>query len=275
MRQRRSSRRRPTLAQQADRHDLYQRSVQSSEADLAFWGRVFTKEYGRPPLRLREDFCGTAMVCAAWVSSRPDRSAIGVDLDASVLEWGRRHNLEPLPPATRRRVRLLAQDVRTVRTPPADLVTAGNFSFCTFRDRAGLLAYLRSARRGLGAEGLLVLDVLGGYECQQEGQIERRRKRGFVYEWEHCRFDPIGNRGTFAIHFSFADGSRIDRAFTYDWRMWTIPEIRELLGEAGFSRSDVYWEGYDRKTGRGNGVFRKRTTAPAEAVWIGIVVAVA
>lgn len=60
----------------------------------------------------------------------------------------------------------------------------------------------------------------------------------------------------------------------YDWRLWTLPEIRELLGEAGFSRSDVYWESYDRKTGKGNGVFRKRIHAPAEAVWIGVVVAV-
>lgn len=271
----RPARRRRTLASLADRHDLYQKSVQSSEADLAFYERVFTAEYGRSPRTLREDFCGTAMVCAAWAESREDRTAIGIDLDESVLAWGTTHNLDPLAPAVRRRVRLVSQDVRTVKTPPADLVTAGNFSFCTFRDREGLLAYFRSARRGLGREGMLVMDVLGGYECYQENRLEKRKKRGFVYEWEQTRFDPIEHRGKFAIHFSFPDGSRIDRAFTYDWRLWTLPEIRELLGEAGFSRSDVYWESYDRKTGKGNGVFRKRTHAPAEAVWIGVIVAVA
>ena len=47
------------------------------------------------------------------------------------------------------------------------------------------------------------------------------------------------------IHFEFTNGSRLKRAFTYEWRLWTLPEIRELLGEAGFSRSTVYWEDRD------------------------------
>lgn len=57
-----------------------------------------------------------------------------------------------------------------------------------------------------------------------------------------------------AIHFHFPDGTRMRNAFRYTWRLWTLPEIRELLTEAGFRNVTVYWEGDDNK-GSGNGVF--------------------
>jgi hypothetical protein len=41
------------------------------------------------PKILREDFCGTAIVCAESVSRSVERKAIGVDLDLDVLEYGR------------------------------------------------------------------------------------------------------------------------------------------------------------------------------------------
>jgi hypothetical protein len=58
------------------------------------------------------------------------------------------------------------------------------------------------------------------------------------------------------------------RAFRYEWRLWSIPEIRELLQEAGFDRSEVYWEGTDRETGEGNDVFSPREQAPDDPAWI-------
>ena len=70
------------------------------------------------------------------------------------------------------------------------------------------------------------------------------------------------------IHFAFPDGSRLKKAFTYDWRLWTLPEIRELLDEAGFSRITVYWEGIDKKTGEGNGKYKPATVGEADPGWI-------
>jgi len=32
----------------------------------------------------------------------------------------------------------------------------------------------------------------------------------------------------------------LDRAFSYYWRMWTLPELQELLQEAGFVKVTVY-----------------------------------
>ena len=32
------------------------------------------------------------------------------------------------------------------------------------------------------------------------------------------------------------------KAFEYHWRFWTIPEVKEMLAEAGFRKSSVYWD---------------------------------
>jgi hypothetical protein len=97
---------------------------------------------------------------------------------------------------------------------------------------------------------------------------------GFDYVWEQHRFDPITHDCRFYIHFRFKDGSKLHRAFVYDWRFWTLPEVCELLLEAGFRRTDVYWEGTDPKTGEGNDIFRIRKHAPCEPAWISYVAAI-
>ena len=252
----RTKRRRPTQAERADKHDLYQRAVQSPDFDVAFFARAFTNLRGRAPRRLREDFCGTALLAATWAASKRTRSAVGVDLHAPTLAWGREHNLAALPPAVRRRVALVHGDVLDARTaPPADIVCAMNFSFCVFHDRATLRRYFENARRNLVRDGILVLEIYGGTEAIDELE-ESRRCDGFTYVWDQDRFDPITNRTVCHIHFRFPDRSKIERAFTYDWRLWSIPELREVLAEAGFASSVVYWEAVD-EDGDGTGVFRR------------------
>jgi hypothetical protein len=73
--------------------------------------------------------------------------------------------------------------------------------------------------------------------------VEPRNIRGgFTYIWDQSEFDPITHRVKNHIHFHFRDGSRLERAFTYDWRYWTLPELRELLLEAGYREVRVYWD---------------------------------
>lgn len=71
----------PTMADQADRHVLYQKSVQAPEAEVAFFDQVFPELRGRKALSMKEDFCGTAYLAAEWCKSDPQRTAIGVDYD--------------------------------------------------------------------------------------------------------------------------------------------------------------------------------------------------
>jgi hypothetical protein len=58
------------------------------------------------------------------------------------------------------------------------------------------------------------------------------------------------------------------RAFTYEWRLWTLPEIRELLEEAGFSKVTVYWEGTDEETGEGDGKYYPSLQGDADPSWV-------
>lgn len=260
-------------ASRSDKFALYQMSVQEPESQCKFFERVYKKEFGRPARLLREDFCGTAAVCCEWASRRRYHRAYGYDLDEPTLRWGEKHNLAKLSNGARERVTLNRRDVRDVTEPKADVISAENFSYFIFRTRPELLVYFEAARENLADEGLFVLDIMGGSEVIEESRKEERRLDGFRYVWEQQRFDPITSHCTFFIHFRFRDGSELHRAFRYDWRLWTIPEVRELLLEAGFKRVDVYWEGTD-DDGEGDGVYRLRKSAESDPSWIAYVVGV-
>jgi hypothetical protein len=256
-----------TEAKRADRHDLYQRSVQEPAADAPFIHRVFKHDYGRAPRSLREDFCGTAALACHWVERHDENVAVGIDLDPEPLEWGRRHNLSKLSAEQAARVKLIEGDVLDVGAGGFDVTVAFNFSYMTFDRRSLLLRYFRQARSTLANEGLFVIDVYGGPDAQRELE-ETRECDGFDYVWDQHSFDPIQSRGVNYIHFEFDDGSRIRRAFRYAWRLWGIHELRDLLDDAGFSKTEVYWEGTDRKTGEGNDVFKRRESAEDDPAWV-------
>lgn len=258
------------MARTADRHRLYELSVQSPETEVDFITRRFRRMQGRPARILREDFCGTASVCCEWVRRHRDNRAIGVDLDPEVLEWARTHNMGDLQPAQQARMSLIQNDVLKARTPQVDVVLAMNFSYWLFQDRATLKRYFRSVRRVLADDGVFFLDAFGGYDAFREMDEEREIREGkhkFTYIWDQARFNPIDNRMHCHIHFAFPDGSRIDKAFSYEWRLWTLPEIRDLLDEAGFRRTTVYWQGFD-ENGEADGRFKPATKADADAGWI-------
>jgi SAM-dependent methyltransferase len=264
--------RKPKLtARTADRHLLYQESVQSADSDALFFTRYFKKLSGRPLRMLREDFCGTALLCCEFVRLHPDNVAIGVDLDAATLRWGELHNLSRLPPPTRDRVHLAQANVLDLKRPKVDVVAALNFSYSVFKTRRDMGAYVKTAYSALAPGGLLFLDAWGGGETQFLME-ERRRLHGFTYVWEQAAFDPITHDILCKIHFEFRDRSRMRNAFVYDWRLWILPELRELLLEAGFADVHVLWEGTNRKTGKGNGIFRRVTHGGDERAWVAYVV---
>lgn len=232
-------------AKTADRHDLYQRSVQSADFEIDFFHRVFKKQRGRVACTLREDFCGTALLSAAWVASHKERTAVGVDIDPQVLAWGAEHNIAPLAQAGAR-VTLQQQDVRQHSKQRFDIVNAMNFSYWIFKTRNELRDYFSSARKSLVKDGIFFLDLYGGWDAQQPMPAPRKIKGGFTYIWDQASFDPITHDVVNYIHFEFKDGSRIRKAFTYEWRFWSLPEIRELLLEAGFKEVIVHWEKNDK-----------------------------
>ncbi|MBN4080262.1 hypothetical protein JYT31_01220 [Beggiatoa alba] len=236
----------PTLAEQADRHALYQESVQAPEAEVDFFEKTFKALRHREALSIREDFCGTAYLATQWCKADPDRTAIGVDYDGATLEWGRKHNLEPAGEDVAKRITLIKDDVRNVSADKVDITCAFNFSYCIFETRDELRDYFVKTQKGIKDDGLLILDLFGGTECQDVLEEETELDDApATYIWEHVSFNPIDCHMACAIHFEFDDGSRMDNAFEYEWRHWSIPEIKELLLEAGYKNVRIYWEEYE------------------------------
>ncbi len=260
------------MADEADRHVLYESSVQEPEAEMDFVEATFEEIRGREAKSLREDFCGTGFSSAEWVRRNPEHTAVGVDIDAEVLAWGRDNHIARLPAEARSRIRLIEADVLTAETEAVDALLAMNFSYYLFKSRDQLRKYFERARENLVEDGVLFLDAFGGYDAFRELE-EERECDGFDYIWDQAHYDPITGDMTCHIHFAFPDGSEMKKAFTYHWRMWTLPEIQEILREAGFPRVTVYWEGTDEETGEGDGEFTPAAHGEADAGWICYVVA--
>lgn len=267
----------------ADRHELYQLSVQNVESEIDFVDATYQALRGRHAVRLREDFCGTGNTSCEWVRRRPSNLACGLDIDQPTLDWGLEHNLGSLEPDQRDRVRLLNRNVLSPGDAVnMDCVLAMNFSYWLFKTRDELRDYFRAVRESLADDGAFFLDHYGGSESMSEmvekRPIEGKKGRNFTYEWDQASFNPITGEMTCRIHFRFPDKTRMKNAFEYHWRLWTLPEIRELLAEAGFSKVTVYWEGDEldedgEPTGEGNGEFTPSEVGTADPAYISYITA--
>lgn len=255
-------------ARGADRHVLYEKSVQDPEFEIKLLEKL-ARRYRTELRTLREDFCGTALLCAHFVRSSKNRTATGIDLDPEVLSWGRRHNLEPLG-ADQSRVTLLEQDVAAPVKQRHDAVVALNFSYWIYKTRAELRAYFARVKKGLEPRGFFLLDAYGGWESQEPMFEPRKIREGFTYVWDQDAFDPITNEMLTHIHFEFRDGTKLERAFSYDWRFWSLPELRELLLEAGFAHVDVLWDDTDDDE---DPDYRPRRHATNQPGWIAYLIA--
>ena len=262
-------------ARTADRYELYQLAVQSPDTDVEFLVDTFKRLRKRTPYRFREDFCGTALLSSTWVQQGPKYTAEGFDLDPDPVAWGLVHNVEKLGKAATR-LTLHLKDVRAAGHATPDIRVAQNFSYCVFKKRAEMLEYFRAARASLARDGMFAIDLYGGYEATEEMEEARRIEEGFTYVWDQARYVPGTADYLCHIHFRFRDGTRLKKAFTYDWRYWTLAELRDLLFEAGFARVHSYFEQSDDDDGEGNGEFELDETGESCADcagWVAYLVA--
>ena len=114
-------------------------------------------------------------------------------------------------------------------------------------------------------------NLFGGSEAHQE-LTEKTEHDEFTYIWRQSIFHPLTNHIKCSISYDFSDGSSINDAFLYNWRLWSAPEIKELLLQAGFKNVTFFWEGEDEE-GEGNGEFTPNKTGEADLAWIAYVVA--
>ncbi len=259
-------------AKTADINDLYERSVQCPESEVDLIYQAWDELRGRKPTHIREDFCGTSAVAREWVCRNNSNTVMGVDLDEGVLAWAQNKINKELTGEQAERILLVKQNVMSVEAEPAECVLAMNFSYYGFKKREVLKQYFSAVYRDLVDDGLFLLDAYGGSDSFLE-MDEERDMDGFTYVWDQNHVNPITGDIVNHIHFEFPNGSKIMKAFTYEWRFWTLPEIQDVLHEVGFSKVVVYWEGTDENE-EGDGVWKIDTRGEACAGWVAYLAAV-
>jgi hypothetical protein len=217
-----------------DKYTCYELCVQDAARMVPFLAAV----HGGRARVLREDFCGTAGVARAWAAGDPQRRAVAVDMAAGPLRRARAPRVKTV------RANVLACGLK------ADIITATNFPLGYWHTRRELVRYLKVCRGRLNRAGVFVCDTYGGATAFTIGTMVRdvRAPGGLRvhYMWEQREADPTTGMVLDAIHFrADRDGELVYQeadAFVYRWRLWSVPELREALAEAGFRSSEVYAE---------------------------------
>lgn len=251
----------------ADKHELYELSVQSPETDIEFIMKVFNEERGFTPKHLREDFCGTALMTSYWIQQGDEYTAEGFDIDRPTLDYGIARHFDKLGDVAKRAI-LHEADVCEPSARQPDIRSAQNFSYNVFKHRSELKKYFQAAYDDLPEHGMFILDAHGGSEVYEAMEEETEVDEGFTYVWDQDEYWPVTHEAVNYIHFHFPDGTKMREAFRYEWRIWTLAEMRELLEEVGFQRVDIYWEGTDEDGESGNGEFEKTVLGENDLSWI-------
>jgi len=265
------------MPQKIHKHILYEASVQDTEIDLELIDRMTRKSSGKKAKTLREDFCGTAILACAWAHSSDKRESWGVDLHRPTLRWAEKNRLPVIGDAADR-VHLLEANVLEAETPNVDVVAALNFSYLIFKERSVLKAYFTSVYESLNKGGVFMLDLFGGPHSQEVMKEKKKIPAGtdftgsptpaFTYVWDQAKFNAVDQSILCKIHFKGKYIQPIQNAFRYEWRLWGLQEITDLLMEVGFTSVDKYFEGWDEETEDSDGDMKIRKTYEDMMAWI-------
>jgi hypothetical protein len=250
-----------------EKYQLYESSVQNPEADIDFINREYKRIYGKKPLVLREDFCGTGAMACQWAAQSTDHLAYGIDLDIEPISYGVENHYLTMPEETQSRMKYIKGNVLDNYDFKADVTVAFNFSYFLFKKRNDLVTYFSKVRTQLKKEGLFFIDLFGGTETRKPLE-ESNRFKSHTYYWDCDKYDPMTAECMYYIHFkTHKNQVKHEKVFSYDWRMWDARELQEVLADAGFKDIQIYWEGVD-KEGLGNGVFKVAKTTENCESWV-------
>jgi len=253
-----------------DKYFYYHQSVQSPDVDVQFFDRIYKELRGEEAITLKEDFCGTFSISCEWVKLNDKKQAVGVDLDPEPIEYGKGNYFQELNEQQKARVNIIHADVLDPKNPKANIVAASNFSYYIFKEREVLRNYFEAALKSVEKDGIFIVDCFGG-TASTEPIEEETEQSDFSYFWDQDSFDPVTSGAQFYIHFKRKGEKKRKKVFSYDWRMWSIPEIREIMIEAGFKKTCVMWEGTD-KNGEGDGKFKPVEKGEHCESWVAYVI---
>lgn len=252
------------------KYELYESSVQCVESDVEFIRDEYKRHRKKDAVTLREDFGGTAMLACEWAKMGTDKHAYAVDLDPEPIQYGLKNHYSKLTEEQKSRVHYIEGNVLHDQDFKVDVTVAFNFSYFIFKKRNELVNYFTKVREGLNEDGVFIIDLFGG-EDSYETQEEETEHDNYSYFWDCDKFNPITNECQYYIHFE-VDGIKHEQVFSYDWRMWSLPELRDILADAGFSSTVAYWEGED-EDGDGDGNFYPSEEEDNCESWVTYIVA--
>jgi SAM-dependent methyltransferase len=226
-------------------------SARSAQAEMRFLDATYRRANGgAKPIVLREDFCGAFANSCAWVMLGPERRAVAVDPDPTQIAYGCVHNRGNLKPPQQVRVQIVQANVYEPGLPKADVIAALGFRHFALKTRVELLTYFRNCLQTLEPGGLLAVDCFGGTEARKARE-EPRVGPGATYAVEQEGFDPLTHEAVFHIHRRRRGDIKRRTVWSSNWRIWTLPELKEALLDAGFDRAWIYW----RREAEGEGEF--------------------
>jgi len=253
-----------------DKYEYYKASVQAPDVDAEFNFNTFKELKGRKPVSFTEDFCGTFAISCEMAKLDPDIVVQSVDLDQEPLEYGKKTYYAELTPQQQNRISIMNRNVLDSKIGKTDIICAQNFSYFCFKTRAELKNYFAAALQRLTKDGIFLVDCFGGEDCFSANEQETEHDT-FSYFWDQDTFNPVTHEGMFYIHFKRKGEKKREKVFTYDWRLWSIPEIRDIMTEVGFSKTHIYWEGTD-ENGEGNGEFSPTEEGEECESWIAYII---
>lgn len=223
-----------------EKYNLYKLSVYNpGKIDIEGIKKLFIDLKTRNPSTFREDFCGVFDLSMEWVNSSVYHKATAIDLDNEPTEWSKgEHKYKQMSSNRQNRLTIINDDCRHVDIAPdsIDIAFAGNWSQQILKTRNDMIAYCKNVYDSLSEDGILMIDGITALGFPYEGEAESR-----VYKYNGCYYkyifeqdpvDPFTHLGQCKIHF--IKDNKIATPFHYPWRSWMLPEMTDILKDAGF-----------------------------------------
>jgi hypothetical protein len=224
------------------KHALYQSYVQNPKREIEFYRKQFRKIFNKVPLKFREDFCGTGLLCCEWVKSNVLNTALGIDLDLETLNYGLENNINNLSSGFDR-VKLIHQNVLDTFdiNEKFDIICSMNYSHFLLHKRKDLVKYFTNVKVNLNTKGLFIMDFFGGSHVFN---YHTHNNLTDHYKYIGQQINILNNVTHISLNFK-TKSDKFEPLFQYDFRVYSLIEIKEALEEAGFNKFVIFIKDID------------------------------
>jgi len=224
--------------QNVSKFDLYQISVQNVKIEVEFFRKCYRMLYNKVATKFREDFCSTALLSCEWVKNNVMNTAVGLDIDPEALAWGLEHNVNNLTSGSDR-IRLLDHNVLTPydQKEKFEIICSLNYSHFLLTKRRDLLTYFSNVYKSLDPKGIFILDFYGGSHIYEDHKYAKEKSQHF-YQFSGKQMNILNNQSKCSLNYKV--NKKFIPHFSFDFRIYSIIEMREALEEAGFKKFKLH-----------------------------------